>query len=49
MANNRLIPALRLGKSWRFKREILDEWIRRQTRGGDQPPDHITLIRHETD
>ena len=25
------VPALRMGKSWRFKRELIDEWIRRET------------------
>jgi excisionase family DNA binding protein len=34
MANSGCIPALRMGKTWRFKKEILDEWIRRETRGG---------------
>ena len=34
MANSGDLPCLRLGKTLRFKREILDEWIRRETRGG---------------
>ena len=34
MANSGFIPALRIGKTWRFKKEILEEWIRRETRGG---------------
>jgi len=25
------LPALRMGKTWRFKRELVDEWIRRET------------------
>lgn len=37
MANSGLIPALRLGKSWRFRRDILDEWTRSQTHGGGLP------------
>jgi excisionase family DNA binding protein len=31
MANEGRVPALRMGKSWRFKRELIDEWIRRET------------------
>jgi excisionase family DNA binding protein len=32
MANEGCIPALRIGKTWRFKRELIDEWIRRETK-----------------
>jgi len=35
MANNGQLPALRLGKTWRFNKMILDDWIRRETKGGD--------------
>ena len=31
MANDGRIPALRMGKTWRFKKELIDEWIRRET------------------
>ena len=31
MANDGHIPALRMGKTWRFKKELIDEWIRRET------------------
>ena len=31
LANEGRVPALRMGRSWRFKKEILDEWIRRET------------------
>ena len=31
MANAGRVPALRMGKSWRFKKELIDEWIRRET------------------
>ncbi len=24
------IPALKLGRTWRFKRELIDEWFRRE-------------------
>jgi excisionase family DNA binding protein len=29
MAQEGLVPAIRIGKSWRFKKEFIDEWIRR--------------------
>jgi excisionase family DNA binding protein len=31
MANEGRVPALRMGKTWRFKKELIDEWIRRET------------------
>ena len=31
MAQEGHVPAIRIGKSWRFKRELLDEWIRHKT------------------
>jgi excisionase family DNA binding protein len=31
MANERRVPAFRMGKTWRFKKELIDEWIRRET------------------
>ncbi|MFA5872881.1 MAG: helix-turn-helix domain-containing protein [Anaerolineales bacterium] len=31
MAREGHLPALRMGKTWRFKRELVDEWIRRET------------------
>jgi excisionase family DNA binding protein len=31
MANEGCVPALRMGKAWRFKKELIDEWIRRET------------------
>jgi excisionase family DNA binding protein len=31
LANEGHVPALRMGKSWRFKKELIDEWIRRET------------------
>jgi excisionase family DNA binding protein len=36
LANAGLVPALRLGKSWRFKKEIIDEWIRNEIEQGFQ-------------
>ena len=31
MANEGRVPALRMGKAWRFKKELIDEWIRKET------------------
>jgi excisionase family DNA binding protein len=31
MAKEGHVPAVRMGKTWRFKRELIDEWIRRET------------------
>jgi excisionase family DNA binding protein len=31
MVNNGQIPSFRLGKSWRFKRELVDNWILKET------------------
>jgi excisionase family DNA binding protein len=25
------VPSIRIGKAWRFKKELLDEWIRRES------------------
>jgi len=30
MARAGQIPAIRMGKTWRFKRELIDEWIRQK-------------------
>jgi excisionase family DNA binding protein len=31
MARQGLIPAARIGKSWRFKRDLIDNWISRSS------------------
>ncbi len=31
LAKGGFVPSFRLGKSWRFKRELLDEWIIKET------------------
>ncbi len=31
LAKEGQLPALRVGKSWRFRRDLVDEWIRRET------------------
>ena len=30
MAQKGLVPAIRIGKCWRFKKDLIDEWIRRK-------------------
>jgi excisionase family DNA binding protein len=30
MANSGSVPAFRVGKSWRFKKDMIDDWIQRQ-------------------
>jgi excisionase family DNA binding protein len=27
LANERGLPAIRIGKSWRFRKDLLDEWL----------------------
>ncbi len=34
LANAGMVPGCRLGKSWRFKKELIDDWIRRETEAG---------------
>lgn len=34
LAKEGLVPALRMGRSWRFKKEIIDEWIRQEIEQG---------------
>ena len=34
-AQERRIPAVKLGKEWRFRRSILDRWLDEQMLGGD--------------
>jgi excisionase family DNA binding protein len=31
LANEGNVPSFRLGKSWRFRRDLLDEWIIKET------------------
>lgn len=31
LANQGGIPVVRIGKAWRFRKDILDEWIRQNT------------------
>jgi excisionase family DNA binding protein len=31
LAKGGYVPSFRLGKSWRFRRDLLDEWITKET------------------
>ncbi len=31
LANEGNVPSFRLGKSWRFRRDLLDEWTKNET------------------
>lgn len=33
-ANDAVVPAFRIGRSWRFRRDELDEWMKREGRKG---------------
>ena len=46
MAKEGNVPAVRIGKSWRFKRELLDEWILQETQKGLREP--VTSPEAET-
>jgi excisionase family DNA binding protein len=44
-AANGEIPAIRIGRVWRFDKEAIDEWIIRgqsQTQGGKEPGRQLT-------
>jgi excisionase family DNA binding protein len=34
LANERGLPAIRIGKSWRFRKDLLDEWLSQCTESG---------------
>ena len=36
LARQGFIPAIRLGRAWRFRKDLIDEWVRRETVGGLQ-------------
>jgi excisionase family DNA binding protein len=38
LARNGCLPALRVGKLWRFRKDLIDEWIRKETEAGNQSP-----------
>jgi excisionase family DNA binding protein len=34
LAKEGRVPSFRLGKSWRFRRDLIDEWTRKETQKG---------------
>ena len=43
LAKEHRLPAIRIGKSWRFRRDLLDEWLSQCTESGmeaDRPISH---------
>jgi excisionase family DNA binding protein len=40
-AQERRIPAVKLGKEWRFRRSVLDRWLDEQLLGGDSGFSHL--------
>ena len=40
-AQERRIPAVKLGKEWRFRRSILDRWLDQQILGEDSGFSHL--------
>jgi excisionase family DNA binding protein len=36
LARQGCLPAIRLGRSWRFKKDLIDEWMRKEIEGGLQ-------------
>lgn len=44
-AQEKRIPAVKLGKEWRFRRSILDRWLDEQMLGGDSTFGHLRQDR----
>ena len=40
-AQEKRIPAAKLGKEWRFRKSILDRWLDQQILGGDSKLAHL--------
>lgn len=40
-AQEKRIPAVKLGKEWRFRRSVLDRWLDEQMLGGDSGFSHL--------
>ena len=38
LARNGCLPALRMGKLWRFRRDLIDDWIRKETEASVRVP-----------
>jgi excisionase family DNA binding protein len=40
-AQEKRIPAVKLGKEWRFRRSVIDRWLDEQMLGGDSGFGHL--------
>ena len=40
-AQEKRIPAVKLGKEWRFRRSVIDRWFDEQLLGNDTPYGHL--------
>jgi len=46
-AQEKRIPAVKLGKEWRFRRSVIDRWFDEQLLGGDSPFGNLKVDRSE--
>ena len=46
-AQERRIPAVKLGKEWRFRRSVLDRWLDEQMLGDGSGFGHLRIDRPE--
>ncbi len=46
-AQEKRIPAVKLGKEWRFRKSLLDRWLDEQMHGGDTGPRHVREAKDE--
>jgi excisionase family DNA binding protein len=46
-AQEKRIPAVKLGKEWRFRRSVIDRWFDEQLLGGDAPFGNLKDDRSE--
>jgi excisionase family DNA binding protein len=47
MARMRIIPAFRIGNSWRFKKKMIDMWIRQRTELDTDPANGFKFLLPE--
>jgi excisionase family DNA binding protein len=47
MARMRTIPAFRIGNSWRFKKKMIDMWIRQRTELDADPSSGLKFLPEE--
>ncbi|HEU0296199.1 MAG TPA: helix-turn-helix domain-containing protein [Anaerolineales bacterium] len=50
LAKERRLPVVRIGKAWRFRKDLLDDWLSRSTASSmDDGPGNKQLERHPQD